>query len=154
MRCAAGLEYGRAWMQCFSMNIRIEIGGLNFVGRLESERAPATCSAFLARLPFRGKLIQARWSGEAAWIPLGELNFGVQAENSTSDPAPGQLLLYPGGVSETEILFPYGICRFASKFGQLAGNHFITIVEGAEQLAGLGERVLWEGAQDIAFEAE
>ena len=153
-RRAVGLEYGRVSMHSFSMNIRIEIGGLKFVGRLDSERAPKTCAAFLAHLPFRGKLIQARWSGEAAWMPLGELDFAVSAENSTSDPAPGQLLLYPGGISETEILFPYGICRFASKFGQLAGNHFITIVEGAEQLGGLGERVLWEGAQDIAFEAE
>ena len=141
-------------MHSFSMKIRIIVGALHFVGRLESERAPGTCAAFLAHLPFRGKLIQARWSGEAAWMPLGELKFGVSAENSTSAPAPGQLLLYPGGDSETEILFPYGICRFASKFGQLAGSHFITIVEGAEQLGSLGERVLWEGAQDIAFEAE
>jgi hypothetical protein len=136
------------------MKIKIIVGSLQFAGRLETERAPKTCAAFEARLPFRGKLIQARWSGEAAWMPLGELDFAVSAENSTSDPAPGQLLLYPGGISETEILFPYGSCRFASKFGQLAGNHFITIVEGAEQLGGLGERVLWEGAQDIAFEAE
>jgi len=141
-------------MHSFSMKIKIVVGSLPFVGRLESERAPRTCAVFLAHLPFRGKLIQARWSGEAAWMPLGELDFAVPAENSTSDPAPGQLLLYPGGISETEILFPYGSCRFASRFGQLAGNHFITIIEGAEQLGSLGERVLWEGAQDIAFEAE
>ena len=153
-RRAAGLEYGRVSMHSFSMNIRIIVGAMHFVGRLESERAPKTCAAFLAHLPFRGKLIQARWSGEAAWMPLGELSFGLPAENGTSDPAPGHLLLYPGGISETEILFPYGSCRFASKFGELAGNHFITIIEGAEQLGGLGERVLWEGAQDIAFEAE
>ena len=29
-------------------------------------------------------------------------------ENHTSHPAPGEILLYPGGFSETEILFPYG----------------------------------------------
>jgi hypothetical protein len=55
-------------------------------------------------------------------------------------------------LSETEILFPYGSTMFASKAGQLAGNHFATIHEGNDQLAALGHRVLWEGAQDITFE--
>jgi hypothetical protein len=40
---------------------------------------------------------------------------------------------------------------FASKLGQLAGNHFLTILEGREQLQELGRLVLWEGAQDIVF---
>ena len=64
-------------------------------------------------------------------------------------PAPGQLLFYPGGVSETEILFPYGPTAFASKAGLLAGNHFATVLEGVEQLGELGRKVLWEGAQPL-----
>jgi hypothetical protein len=103
-------------------------------------------------LPLKTKIIQARWSGEAAWIPFGELNLDLGYENHTSYPAPGHLLLYPGGVSETEILFPYGSTMFASRVGQLAGNHFATIYEGNEQLSELGKRVVWEGAQDITFE--
>jgi hypothetical protein len=67
-------------------------------------------------------------------------------------PLPGQILLYPGGVSETEILFPYGPTVFASVAGVLAGNHFITVTDGTEQFAGLGRTVQWEGAQDIVFE--
>jgi hypothetical protein len=95
--------------------------------------------------------MQARWSGESAWIPLGDLQTGVGPENANSYPAAGELLLYPGGLSETEILFPYGATCFASKMGQLAGNHFATIVEGAEQLGELGRLVVWDGAQDIRF---
>ncbi len=136
------------------MNIRINVGTLRFTGRLEQERAPRTCAAFLALLPFRNTLLQARWSGEAAWIPLADLQLGVPFENHTSHPAPGQLLLYPGGYSETEILFPYGSTSFASKMGQLAGNHFITIVEGAGQFGELGELVLRKGGQDITFEID
>lgn len=133
-------------------HLDIVVGGnLRFVARLERERAPATCAAFLALLPFRQQLVQARWSGESAWVPLGDFAFGVDAENQTGRPAPGELLLYPGGVSETEILFPYGQAVFASKFGPLEGNHFLTIVVGREQLAELGRRVLREGAQDIVF---
>ena len=68
-------------------------------------------------------------------------------------PAPGALLFYPGGISETEILFPYGTARFASVKGPLAGNHFLTVVEGRERLGEVGRLLCWEGAQDISFEA-
>jgi hypothetical protein len=36
--------------------------------------------------------------------------------------------------------------------GQLAGNHFITLTDGHEQLAAMGRTVLWQGAQPILFE--
>jgi Protein of unknown function (DUF3830) len=126
---------------------------LRFVARLELEKAPRTCDAFRRVLPFTNRLVQARWSGESAWIPLGDFQFGVGAENGTTTPRPGEILLHPAGVSETEILFPYGQTVFASKFGKLAGNHFLTIVEGIELLPELGRRVLYEGAQPISFSA-
>ena len=37
--------------------------------------------------------------------------------------------------------------------GQLAGNHFATIVEGADRLPALGHTVLWDGALDVTFES-
>ena len=132
--------------------LRITAGPFEFVARLEEEAAPQTCEAFGGLLPFENKLVQARWSGEAAWSPLGDLDLSLSFENHTSFPAPGEILLYPGGYSETEILFPYGGTRFASIVGQLAGNHFLTITEGREHLRELGRLVLWEGAQDIVFE--
>ena len=132
--------------------LRLAAGGHVFVARLEESAAPKTCAAFLKLLPYRQKLIHARWSGEACWIPLGDFKLGVPPENAISKPAPGQLLFYPGGISETEILFPYGKAAFACKDGPLEGNPFLTIVEGAERLAELGRKVLWEGAQDIVFE--
>ena len=64
---------------------------------------------------------------------------------------PDLLLAHPGGISETEVLFPYGSTSFASKAGPLAGNHFATIDEGHELLPELGRRVLYEGAQEIVF---
>ncbi len=133
-------------------NLHIIVGPFKFIAQMEEEAAPQSCAAFNQLLPFRNKIIQARWSGEAAWIPLGNLQVGVGYENHTSYPAPGQILLYPGDFSETEILFPYGNTCFASKMGQLAGNHFLTIVKGNEQLRDLGHLVLWEGAQEILFE--
>lgn len=134
--------------------LRITVGGqFVYTARLEEELAPATCAAFALLLPYRQKIIHARWSGEACWIPLGDFQLGVGFENHTSHPSRGDILFYPGGYSETEILFPYGSACFASKVGQLAGNHFLTLLEGHEQLATMGRTVLWQGAQDIVFEA-
>ena len=132
--------------------LRITAGPFAYTARLEEQDAPQTCVAFRTLLPYRQKIIHARWSGEACWIPLGDFALGVGYENHTSHPAPGELLWYPGGYSETELLFPYGACCFASKLGQLAGNHFLTVVEGREQLREMGRTVLWDGAQDIVFE--
>ena len=127
---------------------------MTFTARLETDLAPRSCARFRSMLPLKTRIIHARWSGEACWIPFGELELDLGYENHTSYPAPGQLLLYPGGISETEILFPYGSTRFSSKVGQLAGNHFATIESGVENLAALGRKVLWEGAQEINFEED
>jgi uncharacterized protein DUF3830 len=130
--------------------LKITAGGFEFEARLEEEVAPKTVAIVRGLLPFESQLVQARWSGEAAWVPMGfELELGLGPENANSYPAAGELLLYPGGLSEVEILFPYGATCFASKMGQLAGNHFATIQGGREHLPELGRRVLWEGSQNI-----
>ncbi len=86
------------------------------VARLEEETAPQTYDAF-------GRL-----------LPL---------ENHTNLPALGEVLLYPGRYSETEIIFPYGGARFASIVGQLVGNQYPAMVtEVREQLGELGRNVL------------
>jgi len=133
--------------------LRIKAGPYTFEAKLEEELAPKTCAKFKSMLPFTSKIIHVRWSGEGCWIPLGELDLGLTYENHTSFPAPGDIIVYPGGISETEILLAYGGVRFASKVGQLAGNHFLTITKGRENLVALGKMTLWEGAQDIVFEA-
>ena len=132
--------------------LTVRIGSLSFGAKLESERAPRTTAAFLARLPFEGQLIQARWSGEAGWVPLADYDLGVDYENATSYPAPGQVLWHPPGLSEAELLVPYGSTSFSSRVGQLAGNHFLTIVDEGGGLAEVGRRLLQEGAQSISFQ--
>ena len=77
-------------------HLHIQVGSLRFVARLETTLAPLTCAAFLRILPFEDRLIQTRWSGESAWIPMGERDLGVGVENTMIEPAPGQILLYPG----------------------------------------------------------
>jgi len=130
----------------------ITAGGFTFGGHFEDADAPKTCAMFRKLLPYKGQIVHVRWSGEGVWIPLGEEDFGVEYENHTSHPAPGHIILYPGGISETEILLAYGGVDFSSKMGQLAGNHFITLTSGLENLKTLGNAVLWEGAKDISFE--
>jgi len=134
-------------------DIRITAGDLVFLARLEYALAPETCRYFLSLLPYKTQFVHVRWSGEGCWVPLGEAPVPFTFENATSYPAPGQMIFYPGGYSETEILLAYGAVNFASKLGQLAGNHFLTIVEGLDQLPVLGKRALWQGAQDVLIES-
>lgn len=131
--------------------LTIAVGESRFTARWEAA-APRTRDALLPWLPIRSTLIHCKWSGESTWIPFGDHRPDVGFENHTSHPAPGDLLIYTGDISECEILFPYGACSFNSRVGQLAGNHFATLVpdEGwLERLREVGRRVLWEGAQEI-----
>ena len=132
--------------------MKIEIDGQRFDAVLETEKAPATCTAFQRAMPFESRIVHVRWSGEAVWIPLGETDFAVGYEDATAYPAPGQILLYPKGKSETEILIAYGSVHFASKAGTLAGNHFATITSDLDKLREIGVATLWEGAKIIRFE--
>jgi hypothetical protein len=131
--------------------LHIKAGPFDFEAVMEEQDAPKTCAKFKTLLPYKERIIHVRWSGEGCWIPLGDLDLGLGYENHTSHPAPGQFILYPGGISETEILLAYGGVSFASKVGQLAGNHFLTITKGQENLVALGKMTLWQGAQDILF---
>ena len=129
-------------------DLTIRVGELRFTARWE-EAAPRTREALRAWLPIRAQLIHCRWSGESTWVPFGDRRPDVGFENHTAHPAPGQILIYVGDLSECEILFPYGACSFSSRVGPLAGNHFATLTSGMEQLPEVGRRTLWEGAQDI-----
>ena len=131
--------------------LEITAAGFTFRARFEEADAPATVSAFRAILPLEDRIIHCKWSGESNWIPWGDRELGIGPENATCYPNPGEIVLYPGGVSETEILLAYGYVSFASKAGPLAGNHFATIVEGNDRLRELGKKFLWEGAQEIVF---
>jgi hypothetical protein len=130
----------------------VTIAGHRFGARFERALAPKTVAAFEFQLPFRQSIIHVRWSGEAMWVPLGDLDFAVGPEEATSFPSPGQMLLYPGGQSEMELILAYGPTCFASKAGQLAGNPLLTISDDLQVLAEIGRTVLWEGSREISIE--
>lgn len=132
---------------------RVVIDKTPFPARFTPERAPRTVAAMRAVLPYAERVIHVRWSGEAVWIPLGDHDFGLGYEDATSHPAPGEMILYPGGVSETEILLGYGAVSFASKAGPLAGNPFLRILGDLDTLAALGRETLQTGAKAIHIEA-
>lgn len=70
--------------------LEIVSGELRFIARFEEGAARDTVEAFRRLLPLESRLIHARWSGEACWIPFGELGVGFGPENATSYLAPGR----------------------------------------------------------------
>jgi hypothetical protein len=134
-------------------DLQIRVGDLHFTARWAAD-APRTQEAIRRMLPIERQVIHCRWSGESVWIPFGDFRPGLDWENHTSHPAPGVLAIYPGGISECEIFFPYGGCTTSSKVGQLAANVFCHIVPHAgweDRLREIGRRCLWEGAQPITI---
>ncbi|HYB04002.1 MAG TPA: DUF3830 family protein [Nitrososphaerales archaeon] len=130
--------------------IILDIDGEPFSANLHPGRAPKTVEALLKLLPYRSRVVHARFSGEAIWIPLpADFSMNVPLENQTSYPSRGELLYYPGFVSDKEVLIPYGATIFSSRVGQLPGNHFATVEGKLDKLAELGTRVLWEGLKKL-----
>ena len=126
------------WERCGSI-----VGDLHFSARWEAA-APRTIEAIRRMLPIESKLIHCRWTGESTWIPFGDFRPGLDYENHTSHPAPGQLAIYPGGISECEIFFPYGGCTTASKVGPAGGQPLRD--GGAPTRAGTTGCARWAGA--------
>ncbi|MBY7144205.1 DUF3830 family protein [Virgibacillus sp. NKC19-3] len=135
-------------------HIKMKSGDFTFTARLDEEGTPETSKWFLKQLPFKISVIQAAWSGPAFFTDLNWIGFDVPFEKATSYPLPGQVIMYPGDErgNSGEIYIPYGGNCFACPRGQLAGNPFLIITEGVEQLEVFGRKVRWEGAQEIAFE--
>lgn len=131
--------------------MKIEIDGFSFDAVFEESLSPKSCEAFQKVMPFSSDVVHVRWSGEGMWIPLGDMDFNVDYEDATSYPTPGQILLYPKGQSETEILIAYGSVQFASKAGVLAGNHFATVTSDLDKLREIGVSTMWEGSKSIVF---
>jgi len=84
----------------------------------------------------------------AAW-PSGST---LAPENATCYPAPGEILLFAGELSEPELLIAYGPSHFGGKAGPLAGNPVLAIEDHLARLAELGREVLWRGAMDFRIE--
>ena len=101
------------------------------------EKAPRSCAAVRGLLPLTDRLMQARWSGEAAWISIDHLELDIDFENHTVTRPRASCWCIPGFISVKEVLVPYGASVFGSRAGFLPGNHFATIVSGQEQLEEL-----------------
>ena len=129
--------------------LQIKVGDIVLIADWEEQKAPKTCAAVKGLLPMSGDVLQARWSGEAAWVPLDDAELSIEFENHTCYPSKGELLIYPGFISVKEILIPYGPTVFGSKMGALPGKHFATVVDGRDRLEELGHRVVWQGAQSV-----
>ena len=79
------------------MFLKISIGEYVFKARLHMDEAPVTCERLVAAMPITGKVIQARWSGEAVWLQMDPYGVEAPLENQTSHPGRGGAPLLPWG---------------------------------------------------------
>ncbi len=132
--------------------VLLTAGPFEFAGTLDYETAPAAAAWLIEQFPVKGALQHACWSGEAAWLPMiGSPH--LPPENATAHPRPGQILLYAGLMSHTELLIPYGACAFASKAGTLAGSPVMTLDDSPEDLRALGSLLIAKGRQPMTLDS-
>jgi len=134
--------------------IKITSGEYTWIARLNEAATPQTCAWFLRCLPYKTLFLQGRWSGNAVFARLQTSAANVPWENATTYPQNGQIVLYPGDAVQGggEIYMPYGANAFACEYGKIAGNPFLTIIEGQDSLPQYGELVHSQGAQEVLFE--
>jgi hypothetical protein len=131
--------------------ILLTAGPCKITGTLEFNIAPIAVAWLVKQFPLTGTVQHASWSGQAAWLPLGDTP-PLPPENATAHPPPGQILLYAGGLSQPELLIPYGPCSFASKAGSLAGSPVIALDEPLEPLRALGSLLIAKGVQALKLD--
>lgn len=130
--------------------ILLTAGAYEFTGTLERKTAPVSTAWLVNQFPLKGSVRHASWSGEAAWLPLGDAP-QLAPENATAHPRPGEVLLYAGLASHAELLIPYGACAFASKAGTLAGSPVIMLDGSPEDLRALGNLLIARGMQSLTL---
>jgi hypothetical protein len=140
------------WFMILNSRVLLSVGPYAFAGTLERKTAPVSTAWLLKQFPLTGVLQHACWSGEAAWLPLTGAPQLV-AENPTTRPRPGQILLYTGITSQAELLLPYGTCAFASKAGALAGSPVITLDDSHDDLRALGALLISSGMQALTLKS-
>lgn len=130
----------------------VRAGDFTFQARFEEALAPKTVAAFRKAMPFQSQAIHNRWSGEAVWMPLGDLDFGVsyQEPHQPSRTRPDHPLSRRHQ-RDRNLGWPMAACitpaRWASPWQSLHHPD-----PGLENLTAFGKTVLWKGAQNIPFE--
>lgn len=127
--------------------MEFERGG-RIEGTLFEERAPETCKAILAALPFETDAIHAMWAGEEIFFS----NFPAQFEyeQPTPDVEPGTLAMVPRSSSFC-IFYGPSIPR-----GSVDETIDVTIFGKVDDVAGMaeiGKRVRMKGAEKITISA-
>ena len=132
--------------------LNITAGPFKFQARFETGLAPKTCEIFQRLLPYQQRVIHVRWSGEAVGFRWARPTWACRRKTRPATRRPARCSSIPAASAKPKSCSAYGGVCFASKMGQLAGNHFITITSPLDDLPKLGKMVLWEGAQAIRIE--
>lgn len=128
--------------------IAFDLGTTTFYARLLEDTAPNTTAALWQALPFGGRAVHAKWSGNMfRMLDAAPLSL-TQVESGLSFQYPGLMVYYP---PLQEIAICYGDARFRGS----AGPEYVTPIAEIEgdltTLASTAAKLQWEGATPIHF---
>ena len=94
------------------------------------DAAPRTVAVISLLLPLRSRLIHFAGAGGLLDPVRRRAFLDLRPRTRPATRRRAEIIVYPGGMSECEILVAYGSVDFSSKVGQLWGNHFATMTTG------------------------
>lgn len=130
--------------------MRIEVGGVFAMARLNTADAPEAAASLERLLPMAGRALHAIWSGQAVSIALpGGWSRGSGEELAGPAIEPGTLAIPEGG---REILIPYDTCMAYAATGPLGFTPVATLEGPTGPLFARIARLLDEGGAPFSVE--
>ena len=120
------------------IKIKFEKGGIFDV--ILNEKAPKTCKAFVAALPYEGTVLQARFSGTECFFYMA---LGVEPENLVI-PQAGNLSFNSDHEQAVCIYYDSNIHAADPPY-----NQFASLKGDRELLANIGLRIWHEGQEKV-----
>src|SRR6266481_2941415 len=129
--------------------IDVAFAGLQLRARLLETRAPATVAAFQAALPVGGHAFQDQYSAQLMRI-TSRLEVAADGDRHYGYQYPGLLMLDP---TSGQLALCFGRGRLQNAIGPIAAVPIAEIGGDLAELNRLGDRLQFDGAGPITFDA-
>ena len=127
--------------------VTLELGDLALGLAMFDEQAPMACAAVRTRLPLRGEIVHAMWSGPLCLLNEQNLD-DVPLENPTTFLAAGDVIYHP---VHHEIGFAYAPTQFREPIGSVYVSFIGRIAGDLSGLAEIGLNLQRTGAVAIVL---
>lgn len=147
---------------CTSRRVLFKFGrGGQVSGELLKDKAPKTCSVFLASLPVELNLIHAMWAGEEIFCDDFPIHSVLEVENEVNEMRGGEVGLMSPLIHRhlpkkgfVPFCIFYGRGRARKSVDETVEYNVCAKIEGLETIANIGRRIRAQGIETVQIMPE